>query len=141
MTLPMVLAPLFVQVALTFFLLFGMASQRYVAFRDRKVRWQDARRSSKTDWPDRAAQFGDSFRNQFEVPVLFYVLTILEVITRQADLLFVLLSWVFVALRFAQAYIHTTSNFVPRRGQAYAAACLVLLAMWVIFALRIYVIQ
>jgi len=140
MTLQFVLAPLFVQVALTFALLIGMAMQRQRAFRDRKVRWQDAKRSRYTQWPERAAQFGDSFANQFEVPVLFYVLTILVVVTRQADLLFVLLSWMFVVLRAAQAYVHVTTNYVPRRGMTYAAGVLVLLLMWIQFALRIYLL-
>ena len=29
------------------------------------------------DWPERPTQFGNAFHNQFELPVLFYVLTIL----------------------------------------------------------------
>ena len=31
------------------------------------------------NWPVRASQFAYSFSNQFELPVLFYVLTILEI--------------------------------------------------------------
>ena len=40
---------------------------------------------------------GNAWLNQFEVPVLFYVLTILALITKQADLLFVMMAWIFVA--------------------------------------------
>lgn len=140
MSIQFVLAPLFVQVALTFALLFGMAFARRRAFIDRKVNWKDAKRSRFAPWPPQAAQFGDSFSNQFEVPVLYYVLTILVFMTRQADLLFVLLSWVFVVLRAGQAYVHVTSNYVPRRGMIYAASALVLLVMWIAFALRIYLL-
>jgi hypothetical protein len=140
MSIQFVLAPLFAQIALTFALLIGMALSRRRALLDRTVRWQDAKRSRTAPWPERAAQYGDAFSNQFEVPVLFYVLTLLVVFTRQADLLFVLLSWIFVALRAAQAYVHVTSNYVPRRGMLYGVSVLVLLAMWIVFALRIFLL-
>ena len=79
------------------------------------------------NWPKRAAVFANSFSNQFELPVLFYVLTILAIITRQADLLFVLLAWVFVVLRVLQALVHVTSNDVRQRGALYGAGAIVLL--------------
>ena len=88
-------------------------------------------------WPHRAAVFGNSFSNQFELPVLFYVLTILAIITKHADLLFVLLAWVFVAFRVLQAFVHVTSNNVPFRGGYYGVAALVLLIMWLIFIIKI----
>ena len=56
------------------------------------------------------------------MPVLFYVLTVLAVITKQADLLFVLLAWVFVLSRLAHAYIHVTSNDLRLRGRCSASA-------------------
>ncbi len=55
------------------------------------------------NWPPHVAQVSNAYQNQLELPVLFYVLTILAWITRQADLLFVLLAWVFVALRLLHA--------------------------------------
>jgi len=56
-----------------------------------------------------------AYHNQLELPVLFYVLTILVIITRHADFLFVVLAWVFVLLRVAHAAVHVTSNHL---GQA-----------------------
>ncbi len=55
------------------------------------------------------------------MPVLFYVLVALALPLRQTDLLFVILSWVFVALRFVHAYIHVGTNYVPNRFYAFAA--------------------
>ena len=43
-------------------------------------------------------QVGYSFQNQFELPVLFYVLTILAIITKHADILFVVMAWIFVLI-------------------------------------------
>jgi hypothetical protein len=65
------------------------------------------------------------------------VLTILAMITRHADLAFVLLAWVFVALRVLQALTHITSNNVPYRGAFFGASAIVLLIMWGVFIVRI----
>jgi len=89
------------------------------------------------NWPVRTQQVAYSFSNQFELPVLFYVLTILEIITRHADFVFVVLAWIFVLMRLGQAYVHTTSNVVLHRGTFYVVGALVLIAMWVIFMVRI----
>ena len=52
----------------------------------------------------------DNFINLFEVPVLFYVLIALALPLRHADLVIVLLSWVFVITRFVHAGIFVTSS-------------------------------
>ncbi len=62
------------------------------------------------------------------------MLTILVIITRQADLLFVLMAWVFVVLRILQAFVHVTSNHVRYRGAFwFGASAIVLTIMWVVF--------
>lgn len=45
-------------------------------------------------------------------------------------------SWLFVATRFAHAGIFVTSNNVQQRSLAWFAGVLVLLAMWIYFALK-----
>ena len=56
---------------------------------------------------------------------------------RHTDLVIVMLSWVFVVTRFAHAGILVTSSEGRNRSLAWYAGVLVLLAMWVYFALRI----
>lgn len=140
MTIQFVLAPLFVQVLLTFVILFGMAKYRRDALMQKKVKVKDIALRGGRPWPERASQFADSYQNQFEAPVLFYALTLLVLFTRQADLLFVLLSWVYVVLRIGQAYVHTTHNKVQYRGLLFGASMIVLMVMWIAFALRIYLL-
>jgi len=139
MTIQFVLAPLFIHAALTFFIMFGMFFARRRALLDNKVKFKDIALREQ-NWPPRAMQFANAYLNQFELPVLFYVLTLLVLFTRQADLFFVLMSWVFVVLRVLHAYIHTTDNRVGRRATAFGAGALVLMAMWIAFALRIYLL-
>ncbi len=136
MSIQAILLPLFVQVALTIGLGIWLASQRVPMIRRREVHPRDIA-LGQPNWPGHALQVGNSFRNQFELPVLFYVLTMLSIITRHADLLFVVLAWVFVLSRLAHAYVHTTSNRLSRRGACYGIGALVLLIMWLIFAVRI----
>jgi hypothetical protein len=135
MTLRAILLPLFVEVGLTFVLLFWMAALRGRALSN-GVRPEDIA-LGQPGWPAHATQVANCFRNQFELPVLFYVLVALAIQSRHADLLFVVLSWVFVLLRIAHAYIHTTFNRVQIRGGAYGLGGLVLFVMWIIFAVRI----
>ena len=136
MTIPMILAPLFVLVLLTFVLGFWSPFMSVPLLRRGAVRPQDVD-LRQPNWPRPVQQINNSYNSQFELPVLFYVLTILEIMTRHADLIFVVLAWIFVLMRFAQAYVHTTSNVVLRRGSFYVVGALVLIIMWVIFMVRI----
>jgi len=138
MTIQMVLLPVFVQVALTFALLFWMASVRTGSIRRGETKIRDIA-LGQSAWPDRPQQISNCYDSQFQIPMLFYVLVILAWITRQADLIFVVMAWIFVLARLAHAYIHTTSNHVPTRFRVFAAGLLVLLVMWIIFAVRILV--
>jgi hypothetical protein len=135
-TLPVVLSPLFVQVALTLGLFCWMAYQRVTSIRSGTVHPRDIA-LREPNWPKHCLQVANAAHNQLETPVLFYVLTILAIIARQADALFVALSWVFVLLRLAHAYVHVTSNRVPLRGGVFGLGLAVLIVMWIVFGARI----
>src|SRR5687768_1861879 len=109
MTIQAVLLPLFAQVLLTFVLLVWAGWLRIGAVRSRIVR-RDEVALREPNWPPRVLQVVYAYQNQLELPLLFYVLTILAWIAKQADLLFVILAWVFVLLRLAHATVHVTSN-------------------------------
>ena len=113
MSIQMVLLPVFVSVGLTFALLLWTGSAR-----------GEARTGAET-----------GFASHFEL--LFYVLIALALPLRHADLVIVLLSWVFVVTRFVHAGIFVTSNDAQQRGPGWFAGVLVLFAMWLYFALKI----
>ena len=136
MSIQMVLLPVFVLVGLAFALLLWMASARTRALTGREISLKDIA-LGQPNWPVRATQIGNCFKNQFEVPVLFYILIAMALPLRHADLVIVLLSWVFVVTRFVHAGIFVTSNNVQQRGLAWFAGVLVLLVMWIYFALKI----
>ena len=136
MDVRMIFLPVFAMVALTFGLMFWMASQRTACIKRGEVKMKDMALGQPA-WPERVQQIGNAYHNQLQLPMLFYVLVIMAYITRFADLLFVLMSWVFVVLRYYHAFVHVTSNRVPHRFSVFAASAVVLLAMWVIYALRL----
>jgi hypothetical protein len=136
MSIQMVLLPVFVLVGLTFALLLWMAGARRQALVGRETRIPDIA-LGQPNWPVRATQIGNCFSNQFEIPVLFYVLIALALPLRHADLVIVLLSWVFVVTRFVHAGIFVSSNDLGQRSMAWFAGVLVLFAMWLYFALKI----
>jgi hypothetical protein len=136
MSIQAVLLPLFVQVLLTFTLGFWAAYLRVEAVRSGEVSPRDVA-LREPNWPPRVLKVLYAFLNQLELPLLFYVLTVLAWITRQADLLFVLLAWAFVILRILHAAVHVRSNHLAWRAIYFIAGAMVLAAMWLIFALRI----
>jgi hypothetical protein len=130
-----ILLPLFAQVALTFVMLGLTAYARTASVMRRETRIKDIA-LRQPNWPEQVTKFGNSFENQFQLPVLFYVVVILALIRGEADRVLVILSWVFVATRLCHAAIHVTSNHVGQRFYAFAAGFFVLVAMWAVFAVR-----
>jgi hypothetical protein len=135
MSVQMILLPLFLQVLLTIALGLHLAVRRRLAFAQ-GTRWQDIS-MREPNWPKDAIIAHNAYLNQFEMPVLFYVLTILALITKQADLLFVIMAWIFVVMRYCQAAVFLTTNHVPIRGAFFGIGVLVLAIMWVIYIVRI----
>jgi hypothetical protein len=136
MSVQSVLLPVFVMIGLTFALLIGMVGARRSARVSRETKIKDIA-LGQPNWPVRATQIGNCYRNQFELPVLFYALIAIALPIRHADLIIVVLSWVFVIARLIHAGVFVSSNDLGRRSMAWLVGALVLLVMWVYFALRI----
>ncbi len=133
----MILAPVFALVLLAVALAVWMGRARFAAMKGGGTRvGPGAPRNA--DWPEPARKVSDSFHNQLELPLYFYVVVILALVTRQADLAFVVLSWLFVALRYLHAFEHTGRNKLRARFGLFAAGAIVLLALWLYLALKIY---
>ena len=77
---------------------------------------------------------GSEIPGSFDLQFLFYTLIALALPLRHADLVIVLLSWVFVVTCFASAGLVSTID--KQRALAWKAGAMVLLAMWIYFALR-----
>jgi len=136
MSIQAVLLPVCVQIALTFALLYWQGFVRVGHTRRGEVKVRDIA-LGQPNWPVQATKLGNAFMNQFQLPILFYALVAFALLTRKADLAFVVLSWLFVLSRLVHAYIFVTSNRVSRRFFAFTVGSLTLLVMWALFAIRI----
>ena len=131
------LLPVLVLIALTFVLLLWMGGARYLAVKSRAVRARDIVLGQQA-WPPRVTQIDRAYHNQLELPLVFYTLVALALITGMATPTFVWLEWAFVALRLVHAFIHVTSNHLLARFLVFVSGVFVLLAMWIWFAARLY---
>jgi hypothetical protein len=75
----------------------------------------------------------NNLRNLFEMPVLFFALVPLLLVTHHANHIQVTLAWVYVALRVAHSIVQIVVRRVPLRFLVYLASSAVLLAMWIGF--------
>jgi hypothetical protein len=110
------LLPVFVLVALSFATLFWRGRSRGLLARNDAV--------------------ADGLGPALQLDLLFYVVVALALPLRHADLVMVLLAWVFVLTRVLAAGV-LVSGAARNERLAGLASALVLLAMWVYFALRI----
>ena len=69
----------------------------------------------------------DNLKNLFELPVLFYAISLYLFATGQVDATYVAAGWVFFAFRVCHSVIHCTFNHVNTRFGVYLVAAL---ALW-----------
>jgi hypothetical protein len=126
----LIFLPVLIQVALTFWLYIYLAITKSRAMKLGQV--NEARRSLHDDaWPDYVLQVNNCIRNQFEVPILFYVLVIVLWCTDSINVFIHVLAWCFVLSRIIHAIIHTGSNYVPLRRKMFMLGCIVLMMLTV----------
>jgi hypothetical protein len=87
-------------------------------------------------WPEEARKLANNFDNQFQVPVLVYVVSTLFVATGLADMNAAGLAFAFLAARVLHTFEHTGRNTVLKRLTYFLASYAFALAMWVWFAIR-----
>jgi hypothetical protein len=124
--------PLVAQTVLVF-ILYGLLSlRRATAMKAGTARLGQFRENR--DEPAESLVVRNSIANQFELPVLFYAVSILLFMTQADNLPAVILAWIFVALRYGHAYVHVTSNNLRYRSPLFALSFLALVGLWVWFA-------
>ena len=133
----LIFLPVFSLVALTFGIGLWLGKLRFSAVKkgDLNPRYYELNRGGKL--PDYLAKVSNNFDNLLALPVLFYVLAIMLFVTAKAEAAQIVLSWLYVASRYAHSYIHTTSNNVRHRMRAFILGVAILIIMWSLFFIRI----
>jgi hypothetical protein len=131
---PTLILPLLAQVFWTLLVLCGLAVTRYRALRHRRVADLARLSISREGWPDDVLKMSNNFDNQFQIPVLFYVVCILATFMETAGPTVTALAWFFVMMRVAHTAVHVTSNYVPLRFGFYLGSVIALVVMFVMTA-------
>ncbi len=115
-------------ISVTLIVFIGLAIAKSKAVKAGEV--DEDRRALHSDaWPESVMKFNNNISNQFELPVLFYVLCIVLWALNCTSVIVHILAWLFVASRIAHVVIHTGSNFVPHRRKVYMLGFLILVVM------------
>ena len=128
MNAQLILLPVLLQIALTLASYVALARAKSKALALGQV--DEVRRALHSDaWPDSVIKINNNIRNQFETPVLFYVLVLVLLNLGAVGWLTQLLAWLFVLSRIAHTLVHTGTNQVPLRRRLFTSGCVVLILM------------
>lgn len=123
--------PVLAQIFLTLGMFTVLGVRKAKAVKAGKVNRQNAKLDNRV-WPEDVVKVSNNIANQFEVPVLFYVLCLVANSINITGIVVVVLAWLFVLSRYAHAYVHISSNYVPFRMRLFLAGCFILIAMLVL---------
>ena len=129
-------APVFIQVGLTFVLLFWAGVVRVGMVRRGVVKASDVALGQRA-WPEQPTLLINAYQNQLELPVLFYLLMVAAFFSGHMTMALAVLSWLFVGARLLHALVHVTTNEMRRRFFLFLAGALILVAMWVVFLVEV----
>jgi hypothetical protein len=125
--------PVLAQVLLTLIMFIVLGKRKAKAVQAGKVNRKQAALDNRV-WPEDVVKVSNNIANQFEAPVLFYILCLVIYNIDAADTVSIVLAWLFALSRYAHAYVHVGSNYVPMRLRFFMVGCLVLIAMLILVA-------
>ena len=131
--------PVLVQAVLSLMLLPVLGVRRARSMREHRQQITDKDvELGRNAWTGEATKAANNYRNQFELPVLFFAVVAFALILKQADPLMIGLAWAFAATRLVHAAIHVGPNVVRWRALAFIVGAAVLLTMWLVLGWRIW---
>ena len=120
--------PLLVQIGLTLVMFILLAVRKSAAVKTGEIDRSKAALDNSA-WNKEVVQVSNNIANQFQAPVLFYILVMFFFVTNTVSSLAIWLAWVFVATRVIHAIVHVTSNYIPYRLGSFTLGVLTLLVM------------
>ena len=123
--------PLVAHAVLVFILYALLGWRRHTLVKVGRIRISQFRENHAAAEPAESLVVRNCIANQFELPLLFYACCIVLYVTQADNLPAVILAWMFVATRYAHAFVHVTSNNLRYRSPLFALGFIVLVGMWV----------
>ena len=123
--------PLVAHAVLVFILYALLGWRRHTMVKAGRIRISQFRENHAAAEPVESLVVRNCIANQFELPLLFHACCIVLYVTQADNLPAVILAWMFVATRYAHAFVHVTSNNLRYRSPLFALGFIVLGGMWV----------
>lgn len=123
--------PMFAMFMLIFVIGIVTARARFGLVKSRQISPKYFRYMEGDDVPEIILKTNRCFSNQFEFPMLFFVVCLAYLALDFDTLTACVSAWLFVVFRAMQSYIHLTSNNVIRRAGAFWASVFCVVVMWI----------
>jgi hypothetical protein len=132
-----VFLPVSALVASTFLVLALIPYRRFRAAFRGLVKPADFDHGESPNVPHEVSLPNRNLMNLLEVPILFYLGSILLFLLDEVDKTFLAMSWSYVALRVVHSTIHLTYNNTQHRLVPYGLSNLILSALWIRFTFKL----
>ncbi len=132
--------PVIVMVAVTLLITLKLGKTRVKAVTEGRVSRKAFLTNQGHEFPEDLAKLERHYNNLLEMPVLFYLWTVILFITDKVDVVGIVFAWVYVALRLFHTYIHTGSNILMKRRKFFISSYVVLSFAWVWLTVKLYVL-
>jgi hypothetical protein len=126
----LIFIPVLAHMLLVFTLFIKLGIAKSSAVKLGEVNRKEATLNPKA-WPESVVKISNNIGNQFETPILFYVLAIMIFVTNNLNSVVLTLMSIYTATRCLHSYFHITKNFVPNRLKAFLVGVLILLGLTV----------
>lgn len=128
--------PVLFQIFWTFVVVVIMFRARKAAIQNKEVKISDVVVSGEK-WPEKAKLAANNFSNQFETPVLFFVLVAIAIFVGATSWIMAWLAWIYVGTRVVHTLVHTGSNDLKKRAGVFTLGFFVLVAMLIGIVIRV----
>jgi hypothetical protein len=132
----LIFLPVLAHVILIFMLYIYLGIVKSRAVKAGSVDRKDAALNANA-WPEPVMKVINNLNNQFESPVIFYIISIIFYLTNNVDSILLSIMSLYVLTRYMHAYVHVTSNYVPYRFKLFLVGVLLLLSLTLWLVLKI----
>jgi hypothetical protein len=132
----LIFLPILAHIILIFMVYIYLGRVKTRAVKEGDVDRQKASLNPKA-WPEYVVKVSNNLDNQFESPILFYMLSVIYYLTNHVNNILIFIMGIYVLSRYIHAYVHVTSNYVPYRYKFFVIGLLTLLVLtlWLVLKL------
>lgn len=129
----LIFAPMGILALLTFAVLGQVPFRRFQAGAAGQIKADDFKYGESASVPGHVSIPNRNYMNLLELPMLFYIASLMFFVTKKVDAIAIGIAWAYVLLRIIHSVIHLTYNKVVHRIVPFAVSNFVLMAYWAWF--------